>query len=104
MAPLVNAGVIESGGTIRFSHPILRTAIYGDLSPAERERLHCAASKILEERGSPSGQVAAHVLRCEPGADLEATRLLRDAARDALAFGDAPGAAALLARALDAGD
>jgi hypothetical protein len=101
MAPLVNAGVIESGGTVRFSHPILRTAIYGDLSPAERERLHCAASKILEERGAPSGQVAAHVLRCEPGADLQATRLLRDAARDALAFGDAPGAAALLARALD---
>ena len=101
MAPLVNAGVIESGGTVRFSHPILRTAIYGDLSPAERERLHCAASKILEERGAPSGQVAAHVLRCEPGADLEATRLLRVAARDALAFGDAPGAAALLARALD---
>ena len=101
MAPLVNAGVIESGSTVRFSHPILRTAIYGDLSPAERERLHCAASKILEERGAPSGQVAAHVLRCEPGADPEATRLLRVAARDALAFGDAPGAAALLARALD---
>jgi DNA-binding CsgD family transcriptional regulator len=101
MGPLVNAGVIESGATVRFSHPILRTAIYGDLSPAERERLHCAASKILEARGASSGQVAAHVLRCEPGADLEATRLLRVAARDALAFGDAPGAAALLARALD---
>lgn len=100
MAPLVSAGVIESGGTVCFSHPILRTAIYGDLSPAERERLHCAASKILEERGAPSGHVAAHVLRCEPGADLDATRLLRDAAREALAFGDASGAAAFLARAL----
>jgi DNA-binding CsgD family transcriptional regulator len=101
MTPLVHAGVMRSGGTVRFSHPILRTAIYGDLSPAERERLHCAASKILEERGAPSGQVAAHVMQCEPGADLEAARLLRDAARDALAFGDATGAAALLARALD---
>jgi hypothetical protein len=101
MAPLVTAGVIESGGRIRFSHPILRAAIYSELSPADRERLHCAASKILEERGAPPGQIAAHVLRCEPGADLAATRLLRDAARDALAFGDAPGAAAFLARALD---
>jgi DNA-binding CsgD family transcriptional regulator len=101
MAPLVYAGVMESGGTVRFSHPILRTAIYRDLSPPERERLHCAASKILEERGAPSGQVAAHVMQCEPGADLEAARLLRDAARDALALGDATGAAALLARALD---
>ena len=69
MAALVTAGVIESGGTVRFTHPILRTAIYGDLSPAERERLHCAASKILEERGAPAGQVAAHVMHTEPAAD-----------------------------------
>ena len=48
LASLVSAGVIEAGGTVRFTHPILRAAIYGDLSAAERERLHCAASKILE--------------------------------------------------------
>jgi DNA-binding CsgD family transcriptional regulator len=101
MASLVAAGVMESGGTVSFTHPILRTAIYGDLSPAERERLHCAAARILEARGAPSGQVAAHVMQCEPGADVEAVTLLRHAARDAMAFGDAIGAAALLARALD---
>jgi DNA-binding CsgD family transcriptional regulator len=101
LASLVSVGVVESGGTVRFTHPILRAAIHGDLSPAERERLHCAASKILEERGAPSGQIAAHVMQCEPGADLEAVTLLRDGARDALALGDAAGAAALLARALD---
>ena len=55
MAALISAGVMEPGGTVRFAHPILRAAIYGDLSPAERERLHCAASKILEERGAPRG-------------------------------------------------
>ena len=101
MAALISAGVMESGGTVRFAHPILRAAIYGDLSPAERERLHCAASKILEERGASPGQVAAHVMHTEPGADLGAVALLRDAAREALALGDAAGAAALLARALD---
>jgi DNA-binding CsgD family transcriptional regulator len=101
MAALVSAGIVESGGTVRFTHPILRAAIHGDLSPAEHERLHCAASKILEERGAPSGQVAAHVMQCEPGADLEAVTLLREGARDALALGDAAGAAALLSRALD---
>ena len=37
MTELVSAGVIESGGTVRFTHPILRTAIDQDLSPAERE-------------------------------------------------------------------
>ena len=101
MGAVVSAGVVEPGGTVRFTHPILRAAIYGDLSPAEHERLHCAASKILEERGAPSGQVAAHVMQCEPGADLEAVTLLREGARDALALGDAAGAAALLSRALD---
>ncbi|MGZ4246974.1 MAG: helix-turn-helix transcriptional regulator [Solirubrobacteraceae bacterium] len=101
MASLVSAGVIEPGGVIRFTHPILRTAIYGDLSAAERERLHCSASKILQHRGAPTGQIAAHLMQTEPGADLEAVSLLRHAARDALGLGDAAGAAALLARALN---
>jgi DNA-binding CsgD family transcriptional regulator/tetratricopeptide (TPR) repeat protein len=101
MAALVSAGVVESGGTVRFTHPILRTAIYADLSPAERERLHHAAASILRERGAPAGQVAAHVMQTEPAGDPEAVALLRDAARETLALGDAAGAAALLARALD---
>ena len=101
IAALVSAGVMESGGVVRFTHPILRTAIYGDLSPAERERLHQAAARILRERGAPAGQVAAHVMHTEPAADSDAVALLRDAARDALALGDATGAAALLSRALD---
>lgn len=101
MGSLVSAGVMEPGGTVRFTHPILRAAIYEDLSPAERERLHRAASKILEERGAPTGQVAAHIMYVEPGADPDGVALLRDAAHDALALGDATGAAALLARALD---
>jgi DNA-binding CsgD family transcriptional regulator len=101
MSSLVSAGVMESGGTIRFTHPILRAAIYGDLSAAERERLHCAASKLLEARGAAPGLVAAHVMHTEPGAEVQAVALLRDAAREALALGDATGAAALLARAID---
>jgi DNA-binding CsgD family transcriptional regulator len=101
MASLIAAGVIDAGGTIRFAHPILRSAIYDDLSAAERERMHCAASKILEARGAPAGQVAAHVMQTEPGADLEAVALLHAAAREALALGDAGLAASLLARALE---
>ena len=62
MAALVSAGVVESGGTVRFTHPILRSAIYNDLSPAERERLHHAGARILRERGAPAGQVAVHVM------------------------------------------
>ena len=101
MAALVAAGVVESGGTVRFTHPILRTAIYGDLSPAERARLHHAAARILRERGAPASQVAAHVMHSEPASDRAAVALLRDAARDALVLGDAARAATLLSRALE---
>jgi DNA-binding CsgD family transcriptional regulator len=101
MTSLVSAGVIEPGGVVRFTHPILRTAIYGDLSAAERERLHCSASKILEQRGAPAGQIAAHLMQTEASGDVAAVRLLRHAAREALTLGDAAGAAAMLTRALD---
>jgi DNA-binding CsgD family transcriptional regulator len=101
MGALVSAGIVESGGTVRFTHPILRTAIHDDLSPAERERLHHAAAPILRERGAPAGLVAAHVMHTEPSADPGAVALLRHAAADALALGDAAGAAALLSRAMD---
>jgi DNA-binding CsgD family transcriptional regulator len=100
MAELISAGVVESGGTTRFVHPILRAAVYGDLSPAQRARLHHTAARILRERGAPPGQVAAQLMYTEPAADQEAVGLLRDAAAGALALGDAVGAAALLARAL----
>jgi hypothetical protein len=47
---------------------------------------------ILRERGAAAGQIAAQVIHTEPAADPEAVALLRDAARDALALGDAAGA------------
>jgi tetratricopeptide (TPR) repeat protein len=101
MAALLSAGVVQPGWSARFSHPIVRAVIYGELSPAERERMHHAAARILRDRGARIGQVAPHVMRTEPAADPAALALLRDAARDALALGDASGAAALLSRALE---
>ena len=101
MAALVSAGVVESGATVRFTHPVLRTTIYGDLSPAERQRLHHSAATILRAREASVAQVAAQVMQTEPAADPAAVALLRAAARDALRLGDATGAATLLSRAVD---
>jgi DNA-binding CsgD family transcriptional regulator len=101
MAALLSAGVVQPGWSARFTHPIVRAVIYGELSPAERERMHHATVRILRDRGARVGQVAPHVMHTEPSADPAALALLRDAARDALALGDAPGAAALLTRALE---
>ncbi|HEY3943762.1 MAG TPA: AAA family ATPase [Solirubrobacteraceae bacterium] len=101
MAALVSGGVVEPGGAVCFVHPVLRAAIYGDVSSVERERLHQAAAAILRERAAPVGQVAVHVMNTERAGDPGAVALLRDAARDALALGDPAAAAALLARAID---
>ena len=101
LAGLVSAGVVEPGGTIRFTHPIVRRAIYDDISPAERERLHHSASYTLRERRAPLRQVAAQLMHTQPAADPDAVALLRGAGSDALALGDAAGAAALLSRAMD---
>jgi len=102
IAALIAAGVMESGSTVLFTHPILRTAIYGDLTPAECERLHRAAARTLRARGAPAVQVAAHLMHTEPGSEPEvAVEVLRDAARYALAMGDASRAAAILSRALE---
>ena len=97
---LVSAGILESGATVRFTHPILRSAIYGDLSPAEGERLHQSAAKILRARGASAVQVAAHVMHTEVTGDPDAVTTMRAAARYALGLGDAAGAAAMLSRAL----
>jgi DNA-binding CsgD family transcriptional regulator len=101
MSALVSAGVVESGGTVRFVHPILRTAIYGDQSPAERQRLHHAAATILRERGAPALEVAAHVMHTDPEGDPTAVALLHEAAYEAWKLGDATGTAALVSRALE---
>src|SRR5947209_19834698 len=101
MAALASAGVVESGGTARFTHPIFRAAIHGELSLAERERLNRTAARILRARGAPTDQVAAQIMHTEPAGESRPVVLLREAARGALAVGDASGAAALLSRALD---
>jgi DNA-binding CsgD family transcriptional regulator len=101
MAALISAGVVESGGTVRFVHPILRTAIYEDQSPAERQRLHRAAATILRERGAPPLHVAAQVMHTEPEGDPSVVELLYEAGHDAWMLGDATGTAALLSRALE---
>ena len=101
MAALVSAGIVEHGRTVRFAHPILRTAIYEDLSPAERERLHRTAAEILRDRGAPAARIAPHVMHAEPATDPEAVAVLREAAREALALGDPSAAVALLSRARD---
>ncbi len=101
MAGLVFAGVVEPGGRVRFAHPIVGAAIYGDLSRAERDRLHRAAARIMRDRAASAAHIAAQVMHTEPAADPQVVAVLRDVAREALALGDPAAAAGLLSRALE---
>jgi DNA-binding CsgD family transcriptional regulator len=90
-----------AGGQLRFVHPVVREAVLGELGPGERAALHAAAAVALHAAGAPPDRVAAH-LAAAPTATLpDAAALLRSAAADLLAEGDAMTAAGHLRRALE---
>src|SRR5581483_108350 len=61
----------ESQGRFRFAHALIRETLYGDLSPAERARLHLDVARQLEElhRDSaepPVAEIAYHYYHAAP--------------------------------------
>ncbi len=101
VAGLVDIAVLVPGEPLRFAHPIVRTAIYEDLSAAERADLHGRAARLLHEQRAEPGAIAVHLLATPPTGDGDVVTLLRAAGRSALGGGAPDTAAALLRRALD---
>src|SRR5439155_24870256 len=66
---LVAAGILEAGRPLAFSHPIVRSGIYSDLTSSERARDHGRAARILAEQPGTNERVAKHLLASEPAAD-----------------------------------
>lgn len=58
--------VPESGDRYGFRHALLQEAVYGDLLPGERIRLHGRYARLLSERGdrAASSELAYHALAC----------------------------------------
>jgi DNA-binding CsgD family transcriptional regulator len=97
---LVASGIIAPANPPEFRHPMLRTAIYDDIAPFERAKLHARAARLLAESDADPGRIATQLMVCEPAADEWATDRLREAAHAALAKGSPQTAAELLRRAL----
>jgi DNA-binding CsgD family transcriptional regulator len=97
---LAGAEVLRPEFPIGFVHPLVREAVYHDLPPGERTRMHGRAVEVLRAAGAADEQVAAHVLRGPPGGAGDLDTLERAAAR-AVARGAAEGAVAYLRRALE---
>ncbi|WP_354697749.1 AAA family ATPase [Paraconexibacter sp. AEG42_29] len=85
---LHRAGLVgaDGPGRLRFVHPLLRQALYEDLHPALRQRLHAAAFGDLVRRGR-ADEAAEHAIRADLSGDPEAATVLERVGRAALLAG-----------------
>ena len=100
-AALTEAAVLEPGEPLRFKHPIMRTAIYDDITQKNRDALHRRAARMLTEEGAGHEAIAAHLLATPPGGEDWVVETLRGAAGAGLARGAPETAAHYLRRALN---
>jgi DNA-binding CsgD family transcriptional regulator len=97
---LVRIGIFSDSDQLAFAHPIVRTALYRDLTASRRAQRHAQAARLLAEAGASHDHIATHLLLVAPGADPKTQKTLRYAARRALARGAPEVAATYLNRAL----
>jgi len=93
LANALDAGLLElDGGRVRFTHPLLASAVAVRQAPSRRRSLHARLAAVVpteEER-------ARHLALAAAGPDRDTAAILEDAVRSALERG-APAAAAELA-------
>lgn len=97
---LIEARLLEDGWPMSFVHPLIRRAIYDEISAPRRAAMHRTAATRLEELGAPPGVSAAHLMQVPPAGDADAAATLRAAAKDARARGAPDAAASYLRRAM----
>src|SRR4051794_37542314 len=100
-AALARAEILRPERPLGFVHPLVRDAVYHDLSLGERELQHARAARILADSGAPAEQVAAHLLAVPRRGDRWVSELLQEAAHDAMRKAAPESAVAYLRRALD---
>lgn len=70
LRPALDANVLhDAGPVLRFSHDLVRDAIYDGIPQAARDAMHRAVAEALAARGVPHAVIAAHLLRSPPQAD-----------------------------------
>jgi DNA-binding CsgD family transcriptional regulator/tetratricopeptide (TPR) repeat protein len=100
-AALARVDVLRGETPLEFLHPLIRAAVYEELTAAERQNAHARAAWLLAKAGAEPERVAAHLLRSPPAADPQAVATLRDAAGRAGSRGASESAVAYLRRALE---
>jgi ATP/maltotriose-dependent transcriptional regulator MalT len=98
---LADAEILHRSPRLAFAHSIVRAAVHANLDIARRDALHVGAARLLDERGAPPEDVAAHLLVTAPTRDQKVVELLRAAAAAATGRGALAEAVAYLRRALE---
>ncbi|WP_460715051.1 BTAD domain-containing putative transcriptional regulator [Nocardioides dilutus] len=98
---LSRSEILKEERHLTFVHPLVREAIYDDLSAGERALHHERAAEVLLQHGAAPEQVAAHVLRAPRRGSAATVEILRAAAGTAISRGAPEAAVALLRRALE---
>jgi DNA-binding CsgD family transcriptional regulator len=97
---LIRSGILTGEDVLVFVHPLVRSAVYEDLTGPERSRWHRRAAQLLDEQDAPLGRLAAHLLASAPDGDPWTVERLRAGAAEARADGAPEVAADYLRRAL----
>jgi DNA-binding CsgD family transcriptional regulator/tetratricopeptide (TPR) repeat protein len=94
-------GTVPLYGTLGFVHPLVRAAVYEELSETERRAGHAHAAHLLSEGNEAAERVAAHLLLVPPAGDSFVVATLRRAADDVFIRGLPESAVVYLERCLE---
>jgi len=97
---LVDCDLLRHESPLEFIHPVVRTAVYQDMSEGDRLSGHRRSAQVLLDAGLPVEQAAAHLQLTLPDGDPFVVATLREAAKRSLAQGAPEAAIAYLRRAL----
>jgi DNA-binding CsgD family transcriptional regulator len=97
---LAAAGVLEPGEPPRFTHPLVRDAVYDARPVAARASDHRRAAELLAGEGADPERVASHLMHARPAGSHRSVAELIVAAEQALGRGVPEAAATYLERAL----
>lgn len=95
-----NGVILFSALNLSFVHPLLRSAVYEEIPPAQRARAHLRAARLAHEEHRPDDIVAAQLLLATRAGEPWAVEVLRRAAKRAMTTGSPETAIRFLGRAL----
>jgi DNA-binding CsgD family transcriptional regulator/tetratricopeptide (TPR) repeat protein len=98
-APATAAGLLDGPTQLRFRHPLVRSVVYNDAPPADRQLVHGSLAEVTDSEHDADRR-AWHRAQATPGPDDEVAAELEQSAGRAQSRGGIAAAAAFLQRAV----